>query len=280
MTLQSVGDTVRNGTYRIHSRFDCAWNFTDGRRFVSVVTEEVGAGPANIVLAGAGGPLADRLGRAAVLNVAGRALRLGRHTFRAARGQVYRSSLEVPAGRPARLARNLEALERRLAGRAPPRSLAFLLDARRLSDFAPGFEQALAARLRAAVETIFGKGELSAGVRRLAGCGFGLTPSGDDFIAGLLVALNVRARLDRRDERPTIRRVRRAARGAPGLSRAFLDLAARGRVCPRTMDLVRALLRGTCRGVEAAADRLLAVGATSGADFGTGFLLTMKSGTG
>ena len=50
MTLLSIGDEVREGTYKLHSRFDRAVNFTDGRRLVTLVTPDIGAGPVNIVV--------------------------------------------------------------------------------------------------------------------------------------------------------------------------------------------------------------------------------------
>ena len=50
MMLLSIGDEVREGTYRLHSCFRRAVNFTDGRRLVTLVTPDVGAGPVNIVV--------------------------------------------------------------------------------------------------------------------------------------------------------------------------------------------------------------------------------------
>ena len=43
MMLLSIGDKVREGTYRLHSRFRRAVNFTDGRRMVILVTPDIGA---------------------------------------------------------------------------------------------------------------------------------------------------------------------------------------------------------------------------------------------
>ena len=45
-----IGNRIRQGTYRLHSRFDHAINFTDGHSLVSLVTPDVGAGPVNIVV--------------------------------------------------------------------------------------------------------------------------------------------------------------------------------------------------------------------------------------
>ena len=50
MKILSIGDEVREGTYRLHSCFQRAVNFTDGRRLVTLVTPDIGAGPVNIVV--------------------------------------------------------------------------------------------------------------------------------------------------------------------------------------------------------------------------------------
>ena len=48
--LLSIGDQVKPGTYRLHSRFSRAINFERAGRLVSVVDETIGPGPLNIVL--------------------------------------------------------------------------------------------------------------------------------------------------------------------------------------------------------------------------------------
>jgi len=69
-------------------------------------------------------------------------------------------------------------------------SLAFIFDNGRFSHFDSEFEKAFVKRMGDGVKLIWA-GQIIRGVKRLKGCGFGLTPSGDDFIAGLLFGLNV-----------------------------------------------------------------------------------------
>lgn len=122
--------------------------------------------------------------------------------------------------------------------------------------------------------------EPEAFARQLLGRGPGLTPAGDDVLAGLLAAVVV---LDRAlpDPGPTTRLVSRvhrlgvditaAARGATtSISAALLAHATRGAVAVPAADLLHALAgRGS---VPPALDRLLAVGATSGRDLAIGLL--------
>ena len=108
---------------------------------------------------------------------------------------------------------------------------------------------------------------------RLVGLGPGLTPSGDDFIAGYLGALWSRAGFDRGIDAmlPSL-----AAALAPlflrthAISRQMLDDAAQGRFAERLIDVTRTIARA--RDVRAASARALASGHSSGADTLCGLL--------
>ncbi len=101
----------------------------------------------------------------------------------------------------------------------------------------------------------------------LAGLGPGLTPTGDDVLAGVMLRLHLMGH---------------AALAAPmyaaaaprttRLSRAFLSAARDGLVNVAWMDLLQALAHGPLMALDRAARRVLAFGATSGADMLHGFL--------
>lgn len=102
---------------------------------------------------------------------------------------------------------------------------------------------------------------------RLGGRGPGLTPAGDDYLAGALVADALL-----RPERARYREAAAAAVRTTDISRAFLEWAARG----RSIDPLHRLLvgvAGACseRAGEAVAS-LAAIGATSGAALALGAL--------
>ncbi len=123
-------------------------------------------------------------------------------------------------------------------------------------------------------EQVFGGGLLE-GVSMLKGCGAGLTPSGDDFIAGMLIGLHLVQQLCQRELRPVIDTIFRAATGNNIFSNTFLDLASRGLLFEKMKKLIVAILGDESDAVRVAAMDLFAIGATSGADLGTGFLMTL-----
>ena len=250
--LLEVGDRVEIGGYRVFSRFQGAIAFVggEGARLAVVVEETKGAGPAQIVVRG------RDLNAIGSLEVCPDRVILGGAAMEIRRR--YHSRLHIDGSDPARIHRNLHALGAALLASAPARSIVFL----------PGsgsaFEAALARRFREGVTRLLAA-DLDSGARAIAGLGFGLTPSGDDFLAGLLLgmyALGAPARQRRR--------VYEAARSSNAFSESLLGCAADGCCIEPAQSLIHALFAGTEADVARHTTRLSAVGASSGADLAAG----------
>ena len=164
-----------------------------------------------------------------------------------------------------------------------------LLDTKRERNFRTAFERALVARIKEGASRMFpvaGGGNpggprsataaTQEGIRLLAGCGFGLTPSGDDFIAGMLIGLNVVQLLTGRSRRTLAKRLLAAAEGDNLLSNSFLALAHSGRVTEPMQAFVSALASRASADLARHTRRVMAAGETSGADLLTGFVMTVK----
>ena len=230
MKILNVGDRVEAGSYRLHSRFQRVANYTDGSRLVVLSDRSVGFGPINIVIEG-------DLPEADALVVEPDALCLGSRRY--AFGPRYDSSLPTnPINRDM-----LAALAEHLRAVAHPQSLAFLLDESRISNFRDGFEQNLVRQIQAGVEKLFGH-KPAQGARMLRGCGFGLTPSGDDLLAGVMIAWNC-SEVGRVGPTRLPGGLSQAALppAANPLSNAFLALAAEGRVNEAMKNVLAALGR-------------------------------------
>lgn len=281
MQVLSIGDRIVEGRYRIHSRFRRAVNFVDDWNLVSLVTPDAGAGPINIVV--------DELRTAGV-----RALTIGTRLRPGGTGprpvvwlddrvldcsaaRIYESCLDVIEKRRGVNAR-LAILRETLARYAPARSLAFLLDESRRAELRAGFERALAEHVANCVHDIL-YGDLLRGVSRLKGAGFGLTPSGDDWIRGFLIGMRLVEIVHGLSLDVTRQCVCEWARTGGILGDSFLSLAEEGRVDEKVKVLAAALLGGRLREVWEAARAVCAVGETSGADFATGLLLALEAGT-
>jgi len=188
----------------------------------------------------------------------------------------YHSTLDLQTIDLRRVHRNLSALGELLKEASPPKSLAFLLDSKRRKNFRAGFERAFAGQIARGVHQVFRRSPLQ-GIQQLKGCGLGLTPAGDDFIAGLLMGLHLLQKLHDQDVQPTADAVFHAAEGDNIFSNTLLDLARRGWLFGHMKDLLLALVSGSKGSVRRAATKLFGVGETSGADLATGLFMTLQA---
>jgi hypothetical protein len=170
------------------------------------------------------------------------------------------------------LRRNLDYLHTYLQSIAPENSLAQLLNDS--NEQGRSGWQAVAVVGIAGLEDACRKGELDAvhkSATLLCGLGPGLTPSGDDWLAGWLVGMRLNV------EAASLLAIGEAILTAAQdrtntISLAFLQCAAQGQVAESWHHLLSALAWGNEHEVKQAAARALAFGATSGADMMTGFL--------
>ena len=227
-----MGDCIRSGRYRVAARHTRSTLLAGAKGCILfMVACDIGPGPLNIVVDNPARPLS------------GDALQLP--PWPAA--PRFNSAMPLP-GKSA-LARLDQLLDTALPRHAPPESLITLFEPpRRL----PPRQAARDQRFHEALDLI-SCGRLEAGIALIRGCGEGLTPSGDDFICGLMLAL----RLQRHPARA--RALLPQALGGNLVANAFLKLAARGRV---NIALQRLLEHPTPARLKA----VCAFGHSSGAD--------------
>jgi hypothetical protein len=113
------------------------------------------------------------------------------------------------------------------------------------------------------------KARLRIGARQLAGLGGGLTPAGDDFLAGLMLGAWL---IHPQPSSLCQVLIRAAVPHTTVLSGAMLRAAARGEFSAHWHELLAALAAGGTSRIARATRRALAHGATSGGDALAGFL--------
>jgi hypothetical protein len=268
MDLISYGDSIPEGDYRLYSAFANAINFRKGRLIVSLVPPRAGAGPFNVVLKQLP-PGARRL----------RATRfyfyIDENRLRKDPAAAYSSGVPVlPAAVPETVLGNTLAFTLLLARRAQPKSLAFIFDPSLEKDFSRVFEKQLLLRFKKGVE-YFRAGDYKRGTMTMRGLGLGLTPSGDDFISGLLAGwqfamLNLRFETAMRRELVYLH-----AEGGNLVSNSFIRSSYEGKVNAKVRRLMLALAGSDRAELEAAAAAALASGHTSGADFCSGLAFSL-----
>jgi hypothetical protein len=244
MKIGSMGDRVRPGRYAAHAHFArSVLLFDDANRALFVVDRSIGSGPLNLVVADPGA------------FVQGATLDIPRHA------SAPRFDSTLPRLDRAGRARLFHVLETALPRHAPAESLISLfLPAKRL----PRRQPARDARFQKAF-THFAAGRLAAGVRLIRGCGEGLTPSGDDFLCGMMLACRLRRKS------ALAPKILENARGQNPVSNAFLEMAAQGRV----NAAVKKFLQSPS---DARVGKVCDFGHNSGADLLCGLLFGLRDG--
>jgi hypothetical protein len=210
MKILSMGDCIRPGAYAVRARFARSVLLLDeAGRALFVVDRSIGEGPLNLVV------------RDPNAFVVGDALEISGDV------QAPRFESALPRGDVSKLRRTLETA---LPRHAPPDSLVSL--------FVPvkkqsGFQLSRDALFQKAFAH-FDAGRLAAGVRLIRGCGAGLTPAGDDFLCGWMLACRLKHHTAR------ARQILKNARGKNPVSNAFLEMSAQGRVNIAVQRLLQA----------------------------------------
>ncbi|OHD24803.1 MAG: hypothetical protein A2064_03795 [Spirochaetes bacterium GWB1_66_5] len=265
----SFGDFLQQGDYRLHSRFSRALNYANEEHLVSLVTPEVGSGPTNIVLSDISWIDASEIEVAAdLVRIGGRAVALPPE-------RRYHSGLDFAVAEVHRSVQHLAVFSKVLLESSPPLSLVFLLDETRKNIFSSPFDRQLAARVSEAWNHLV-RLDVSKGVSRMLGTGYGLTPSGDDFVAGWISGLHLMAGLFHRPAAEEMGLIRLQLTGGSPISRNLFWCSLHGRYVERVRDLLQAIGSGPHGEVERCARDVLGIGETSGADFSTGLVACLS----
>jgi hypothetical protein len=269
--LKSIGDRLKRGRYRVHSRFSRAVNFECDGELATIVDQDIGFGPLNIVASGIDFDSVD------LLYINDTSLRFADYEIGYNDDIRFRSILVFPEDPfPPIYFSNLMALQDALKEFAPPKSLALLIDfKRRKFNFYGVLEIGFIMQSRSAFGTM-SEGRVVKGVRMMRGLGMGLTPGGDDFNAGVLSAYRVAEKVLGRDHSELIESIYANAIGKNLISNAFLKCARDGCFSERQKALIMAVVFGGEEDVFRGTRRLCEIGETSGADWGAGFYLTLN----
>lgn len=248
------------GTARRLGRFERAVNLVVGERVVALVVPTLLNGPFHVVVDAL--PPGDLPARVRIRWESPRQVRVGPWRLRIADPPPLWDP-RLGLGRiPSRSLRQLRALVRAASPTTP-------------SPFAPLLRGEAIPQMTALRRALASgdPDQIPAAVARLAGRGPGLTPSGDDVLAGVMMGLWSGSTPGAAPPAALCDRIYRAA--APRttrLSGAYLRAASLGHADERWHRLLSALAGGDPTAIERAARRVLAFGASSGLDMLAGFL--------
>lgn len=270
--LVSFGDRIPNGNFQIHSRFRRTINFHNNSILISIVNEDIGGGPLNIIVRGLD------LQKIHSLSIYNNIMSINNMQLLINDIIKYSSKLSLKAVSISKLTDNLKFLQTSLLELCAEKSLVFLLDEKFESCFTSGFEKEFVKRMKSGIDLIL-KGNITnliEGISKIKGCGFGLTPSGDDFNAGLLSGLYLKQKLFGKDLSAIRNTIYKTAQGDNLISNTFLYLAKEGLFVERLKNFIHSLLYEGQKKIYTNIQKIINVGETSGADMLVGFIFSFK----
>jgi hypothetical protein len=268
MKILSIGDFFTPGTYKIHSHFSKVINYSCNKNLISIVCIEIGNGPVNIVVSEIGN-LSDEKIIISKNKITGEYF-----SVNFSNASLYESSIDEADIKKIDISFIIQNLSPLLVKQASEHSLAVLLDDSRRINFRSSFEKEFLKRIVSGIEKMNSADFITA-VKTFAGCGFGLTPSGDDFITGMLNALFLLQEISENKNLVLLREnIFKAAETENIISYNAMKMAANGRFHEKMKNMICALTEKDENKIHTNCHQLLTMGETSGADMLTGFLYT------
>jgi hypothetical protein len=268
MSILSFGDCIIPGKYCLHSKFTNVVNYSFNNNFLSIVSEKIDNGPVNIVVDDIVKFLEDEI------TIKSQRLFCNEFVYNFEDNLQYNSEINRDVIADLKIEAVIKMLLPLLEEKAPILSLAFVFDENRKKYFKSSFERYFINKISAGIEKLQ-EGKAVECAEMLHGFGFGLTPSGDDFITGMLYALYLLQEITGRENLVSLRKdICKAAETVNIISLNAMKMAANGRFGENFKKMVSALAQNNEREICEAVHTILNIGATSGADMLTGFLQT------
>lgn len=276
-------DTQRR--WRVAAVFERAFYLNDVHDWICVLPESMGAGPLHVCC---------RLMESVDWNAAGIELGTqawfqqdtlsleGRFIFNLSAAKTWQPP-PPPSWTIASLASGLAELERLCAARLPDDGLSQLIfwgagngAMSRVAQAAAPMVQTLESWLHSSLHQPGNSEHALPDISGLVGLGPGLTPAGDDFLSGVVVALHG---LQRRDLAEALSEavIAVARRNTSPISAAYLEALPDGSVSSRIHTLLHNLLAGNSANLAQSIDDIDGLGHTSGWDTLAGIVLTFRA---
>ena len=268
MHILNVGDCIKNGEYKLHSKFKSVHNYTNDREIISLVSAKVGRGPNNIVLNNF--PMQTEQ----TIIISNSTISIGNDALHfdliepSPKESIYINNISD-------LLSGIKILSDEISDKMSSKSLGFLLFPNNATLLNTKFEKAFLIHVNHTIQNISLE-KLPTIVKNMKGVGFGLTPSGDDFNCGILYALNYLNKVMSADYSDIIEECYLNSIGNNLISNAFLKFAYSNKYYENFHGLLKALKQNNKNVISHYANKIIGSGHTSGSDILAGFILTIK----
>lgn len=270
LKIIGFGDYIFDGEYFLHSSFKNSINYFNKDKILTIGNKKIGNGPTNIIF----DDISLLKDKKSVIKE-NKKIFIDEIEIDICEEKIYDSKLKIEKFNFEKFFKNLNIYESYLKIISNGKGLSILL-----IDNLPNYEDLFhkfIKKIKIGSEKIF-NGDLSSGINDIKGVGIGLTPSGDDFIYGLISGLNIIEILYKKDLNNLKKSIYEIAKGENLISNNFIFLASKGLFFEKTKNLIYSLFYGDEGEILECTRDILQIGETSGVDFSVGLILTLKKG--
>ena len=265
-----AGDDLPSGTFVLHSRFNNVVNFINGQNQLAYVTTKEDILASNAIFVPG-----VKLRTISSMTISSQTITLDNVRLDREKMSIYDSGIHFKDVDFAVFESRLLEIPSLYPELFPEKSLFFLFHKENEKFFTSGFDQQFMLNAKKSCEFILSD-EIVKGIKAIRGTGYGLTPSGDDFTAGFLLGLHFNECKYKIDLSELRNEIYHTAIGSNLLTNSFL-INAKNRKYFKPLKKILLLLGGEKHSsIKDELEQLLSIGATSGADFFSGYLFPIK----
>jgi len=266
----AYGDKLQNGCFQKHSTFANVRNFIVNEELTAISNNINMLAPNAIIFEGLN---FKEINEIQIFNT--KIILNNSQTFNFEVEKKYNSFLNFNNLTFNNITLFFDIFENKIKHLFPEKSLACLFVENSSNKVDGAFEKALNKRVAEACELFASKQHLQA-TQLLKGCGIGLTPSGDDFLAGVLFGLWFNQNFHKQNNENLRNNIYNLAIGRNVFSNNFLKFAREAWFFFRLKEFLLATFAQS-KTIEEQAITLFSIGETSGADLLAGFYFTLKN---
>lgn len=268
MEIKNAGDQLPSGNFTYHSGFENITNLmNDAGEMIFITSDETKSGPSTIVITP--GNLQEI--RLAVIEK--ETMRIGDKTFKTALVNRFDSSLTIDKNQASLVEKRLHKIVTD-ASLFNEKSLGFLFHPDMERHFSGSFDRNYVQQVKKAFDLMIHQ-KIVQGVQMIKGTGYGLTPSGDDFIAGLMYGIHFNEQKFDKNLQGLKWLIFNAAQSNNSLVNTFLKHAVQSRYF-YTLKKILFLLSGENEpAIPELRETIFSHGQTSGADLFSGYITSV-----
>ncbi len=267
INILEFGDLISEGEYTVHSRFKNHINFRSKNSLLTITDKTEDSGPLNIIFNSINFSIPQNL------VIKNGTLSLDLHNFSLLQAGKYTSELQLSRQQIEVIFSKLQYVRSFILQQGAEKSLKYLLQIDTPANCSK-FQEILLEFIRNGFNSLL-QGKISEAVSYIKGRGIGLTPSGDDFLTGILYGLHL-LEFKGYKFKPIRQRIFADSGTENLISANYLSLAWQGRYFGDLKKLLTVLIADDVKTIDHQLQLFLQKGATSGADMLTGLILTLE----